>query len=99
MQIYCGNLLDDFKESVSLLHFFDLFFKFELLNDLARTGGEPGDVVAEVGGELVRITKKCLEGELACVVEGQLELLVDDFLDGLGVILLSALSFLCKAIT
>ena len=87
VQVHGGDLLDDFKEAVGLLQLLDLVVELELLDDLPRAGGEAGHEVAEIGRELVRVAEELLEGELAGVVEGQLELLVDDLLDGLGVIL------------
>ena len=58
VQVHGGDLLDDFKEPVGFLQLLDLFVELELLDDLPSTGGEPGHVVAEIGGELVGVAEK-----------------------------------------
>jgi len=52
-----------------LASFFDLSVEAELLDDVARTLGEPGDVRAQVRSDLVRVVEQLGERELAGVVE------------------------------
>ena len=87
VQVYGSDLLDHIKQAVGFFKFFDLFFKLELLNDLASAGGESRHVVRQVGCQLVRVAQQALKSEFAGVEERQLELVEDHFFDGLGVVL------------
>ena len=71
----------------SLIELFNSFIELKFLDDLPGTAGKSSDVVAQVGRKLVGVTKEAVEGKLAGVVEGQLELLIDDLLDGLSIVL------------
>lgn len=86
MKVNGCDFFDDFEEAVGFVKFFDFLFELEFFEDGAGAGGESGDEIAQVGGELIVIAEKFLEGELAGVVEGQLELPVDHFLDRLSVV-------------
>lgn len=86
MQVHRRHFLDDLIKAVRLFQLLDFFLKLELLQNLPGTCREARDKLQEVRGQLVGIAQQVLEGELAGVVEGEVELLIDDLLNGLRVV-------------
>lgn len=69
MEVDLGELADHLIQQIGFGEFLDLGVEAELLDDVARTFGETGDVGAQVRRDLVGVVKQFGEGELAGVVE------------------------------
>ena len=64
-----GKLLDDQIEGIAVHHSLDDVVKIELGEHILDVGGKPGEVVPEVGLNIVRVGQQQIKGELAGVVE------------------------------
>jgi len=77
-----AELLDNEVEGVALHHPLDDVVKVELCQHVLCVGGEAGQVIPEVGLNVVRVCQQSLEGETAGVIElvagGFLQKAVDD---------------------
>ena len=77
-----AELLDDEVEGVALDHPLDDVVEVELRQHILRVGRETGQVIPEVGLDVVRVSQQGLKGEAAGVVElvagGLLQKAVDD---------------------
>ena len=77
-----AELLDDEVEGVALYHPLDDVVKVELCQHILCVGREAGQVIPEVGLNIVRVSQQGLEGEAAGVIElvtgGFLQKAVDD---------------------
>ena len=77
-----AKLLDNEVEGVALHHPFDDVVKVELCQHVLCVGREAGQVVPEVGFDIVRVGQKRLKGEAAGVIElvtgGLLQKAIDD---------------------
>ena len=77
-----AELLDNEVEGVALHHSLDDVVKVELCQHVLCVGREAGQVVPEVGFDIVRVGQKRLKGEAAGVIElvtgGLLQKAIDD---------------------
>ena len=64
-----AELLDNEVEGVALHHPLDDVVKVELCQHVLCVGGEAGQVIPEVGLNVVRVCQQSLEGETAGVIE------------------------------
>ena len=69
VKVNLGELADHLLQQVCFGEFLDLGVEAELLDDVARTLGEPGDVGPQVRRDLVGVVEQFGERELAGVVE------------------------------
>ena len=63
------KLFDDQIEGIAVHHPLDDVVEVELGKHILNVGGEPGEVVPEVGLDIVRVGQQQVKGELAGVVE------------------------------
>ena len=98
MKIDFFELLNDLEKPVGLVQFFDFFFELELLQNPARISGKSGNILAQIGREIVGIIRKLGEhaffafskGKPADIEKVDLELTADDFFDGLVIVFIGS---------
>ena len=81
VQVDLGELLDHQVEAVGLVELLDLGLEAEVLDDLARPRAEAGDVLLQVGRDVVGVVGELGEVEAAGVVEGLAGGVVEDRLE------------------